>query len=137
MSITLTQAQKIAEAARIKAEEIGVPVNIAVVDDGANIKLFIRMDNALLASVDISIKKARTSCLCGMDSGEVGKLSQPGGPLFNIELTNGGLVSFPGGILLKNSTGKISGAIGVSGGEVDQDYAVALAGASAFKNLLD
>jgi uncharacterized protein GlcG (DUF336 family) len=133
MSITFIQAQRMAEAAKKKAEEIGVAMNIAIVDEAAIIKLFIRMDNTILASVDISIKKARTSCLCGMDSGEVGKLSQPGGPLYNIELTNGGLVSFPGGILLKDSKGKITGAIGVSGGEVEQDYAVATVGAAAFK----
>jgi uncharacterized protein GlcG (DUF336 family) len=133
MSITLIQAQKIAEAAKSKADEIGVAMNIAVVDESANMKWFIRMDNAILASVDISIKKARTSCLCGMDSGEVGKLSQPGGPLYNIELTNGGLVTFPGGLLLRDSEGKITGAIGVSGGEVHEDYAVASAGAAVFK----
>lgn len=133
MSITLIQAQQIADAAKRKADEIGVPMNIAVIDDGANTKLFVRMDNAILASIDISIKKARTASLCGMDSGEVGKLSQPGGPLYNIELTNGGLVTFPGGLLLRDGEGNITGAIGVSGGEVHEDNAVATAGAAAFK----
>jgi uncharacterized protein GlcG (DUF336 family) len=132
MSITLTQAQKIAEAAREKAQAIGVAMNIAVVDEGANMKLFIRMDNAFLGSADIAIKKARTARLFDMDSGEVGKLSQPGGPLYNIEETNGGLVSFPGGVVIKDKTGKIVGAIGVSGGAVEQDQAVATSGAAAF-----
>ncbi|MBO9567067.1 MAG: heme-binding protein [Niastella sp.] len=132
MSITLIQAQRIAEAAREKAIAIGVAMNIAIVDEGANMKLFIRMDNAFLGSADIAIKKARTARLFDMDSGEVGKLSQPGGPLYNIEETNGGLVSFPGGVVIKDSTGKIVGAIGVSGGAVDQDQAVASTGAGAF-----
>lgn len=132
MSITLIQAQQIAEAAREKAQAIGVAMNIAVVDEGANMKLFIRMDNAFLGSADIAIKKARTARLFDMDSGEVGKLSQPGGPLYNIEETNGGLVSFPGGVVLKDKTGKIVGAIGVSGGAVEQDQEVATSGAAAF-----
>lgn len=132
MSITLIQAEKIAEAAREKAIAIGVAMNIAIVDEGANMKLFIRMDDAFLGSADIAIKKARTARLFDMDSGEVGKLSQPGGPLYNIEETNGGLVSFPGGVVIKDNTGKIVGAIGVSGGAVDQDQAVASTGAAAF-----
>ena len=133
MSVTIIQAEKIAEAARNKAEEVGVPMNIAIVDEGANIKLFIRMDRALLGSGDIAIKKARTSSFFEMDSGEVGKQSQPGGPLYNIEQTNGGLVSFPGGVVIKDGQGKTIGAIGVSGGAVDQDSAVASAGAAAFR----
>jgi uncharacterized protein GlcG (DUF336 family) len=65
-----------------------------------------------------------------MNSGEVGKLSQPGGPLFGIEHSNGGLISFPGGVVLKDVSGRIIGAIGVSGGSVDQDHEVASAGAA-------
>jgi uncharacterized protein GlcG (DUF336 family) len=130
MSITLEQAEKISEAAKAKAKEIGVQMNIAIVDEGANLKAFHRMDNAWLGSVDISIKKARTARFFDMPSGEIGKLSQPGGPLYNIEHSNGGLISFPGGVLLKKGSA-IIGAIGVSGGTVDQDHAVASAGAAA------
>ena len=68
-----------------------------------------------------------------MDSGEIGKLSQPGGPLYNIEHSNGGLITFPGGVLIKNAGGDIIGAIGVSGSSVENDHAVAVAGASAVK----
>ncbi len=68
-----------------------------------------------------------------MNSGEIGKLSQPGKPLYGIEVTNGGLVSFPGGVILKDGDGEITGAIGVSGGMVDQDQKVAEAGAKALK----
>lgn len=133
MSITLEQAEKISEAAKAKAKEIGVQMNIAIVDEGANLKAFHRMDNAWLGSVDISIKKAKTARFFDMPSGEIGKLSQPGGPLYNIEHSNGGLISFPGGVLLKKG-GAIIGAIGVSGGSVDQDHAVASAGAAAINS---
>lgn len=131
MSITLEQAEKISEAAKTKAKEIKVPMNITIVDEGANLVSFHRMDNAWLGSIDISMKKARTARFFDMNSGEIGKLSQPGGPLYNIEHSNGGLISFPGGVLLKDKQGKIVGAIGVSGGSVDQDHAVASAGAAA------
>jgi uncharacterized protein GlcG (DUF336 family) len=130
MSITLDQAEIVTEAAKAKAKELGVPMNIAIVDEGANLVSFHRMDTAWLGSVDISIKKAKTARFFDMNSGEIGKLSQPGGPLYNIEHSNGGLISFPGGVLLKEG-GKIIGAIGVSGGSVEHDHEVASAGASA------
>lgn len=129
MSITLEQAEKLSAAAKEKATAIGVPMNIAIVDEGANLVSFHRMDNAWLGSIDIAIKKAKTARFFDMNSGEIGKLSQPGGPLYNIEHSNGGLISFPGGVVLKDSSGKIVGAIGVSGGSVDQDHEVATAGA--------
>ncbi len=131
MSITLDQAEKLSHAAKAKATEIGVPMNIAIVDEGANLVCFHRMDNAWLGSVDISIKKAKTARFFDMNTGVIGTLSQPGGPLYNIEHSNGGLITFPGGIPLKDHSGKIIGAIGVSGGSVEQDHEVATAGVSA------
>ena len=131
MSVTLEQAEKISEAAKSKAKELGVPMNITIVDEGANLVCFHRMDNAWLGSVDISMKKAKTARFFDMNTGEIGKLSQPGGPLFGIEHSNGGLISFPGGVVLKDAQGKVIGAIGVSGGSVDQDHEVASAGAAA------
>ena len=131
MSITLEQAEKLSEAAKSKAKEIGVPMNIAIVDEGANLVSFHRMDNAWLGSVDISIKKAKTARFFDMNSGEIGKLSQPGQPLFGIEHSNGGLITFPGGVVLKGADDKIIGAIGVSGGTVEQDHEVASAGLAA------
>lgn len=129
MGITLDLAEKLSRAAKEKAQEIGVPMNIAIVDEGANLVSFHRMDNAWLGSIDIAVKKAKTARFFDMDSGEIGKLSQPGGPLYNIEHSNGGLITFPGGVVLRNSAGKIVGAIGVSGGSVEQDHEVAAAGA--------
>jgi len=134
MSLTLEIVEKLSLAAKAKAKEIGVPMNIAVVDEGANLKAFHRMDNAWLGSIDISIKKAKTARFFDMDSGEIGKLSQPGQPLYNIEHSNGGLITFPGGVVLKNENGLVIGAIGVSGGTVDQDHEVATAGAAALKS---
>lgn len=131
--ITLQQAYAVVKAAYDKALEMNVKMNIAVVDAGANLKAFVRMDGAWLGSIDISIKKAKTARFFDMPTGEVGKLSQPGGSLYNIEVSNGGLISFPGGIPIKNESGEIIGAIGVSGSLVEDDHAVAEAGVAAFK----
>ncbi len=131
MNISLSQAEKIIAAAKQKAEASDTKMNIAVVDAGANLVAFVRMDGAWLGSLDIAIKKAKTARYFDMNTGEIGKLSQPGGSLFNIEHSNHGLISFPGGIPLKAASGEIIGAIGVSGSTVENDHAVAEAGATA------
>lgn len=131
MSITLEQAETAVKAAKAKAVEIGTLMNIAVVDAGANLTAFVRMDGAWLGSADISQKKARTARYFDMPTGEIGKLSQPGGSLYNIEHSNGGLISFPGGIPIKNASGEVIGAIGVSGSSVENDHTVAQAGVDA------
>jgi uncharacterized protein GlcG (DUF336 family) len=129
--LVLTDAEKIVAAAKKKAVEIKTLMNIAVVDAGGNLKAFLRMDGAWIGSIDISIRKARTARLFDMNTGEIGKLSQPGGPLFGIEHSNGGLITFPGGIPLKDAHGNVVGAIGVSGSAVENDHAVASAGAAS------
>lgn len=129
--IGLDQAQTVVDAALKKAEEIATLMNVTVVDAGGNLKAFARMDGAWLGSIDISAKKARTARFFDMDSGAIGELSQPGGPLYNIEVSNGGLITFPGGVPLKGASGEIIGAIGVSGSTVENDQTVAVAGASA------
>lgn len=101
-----------------------------MVDAGANLVAFSRMDGAWLGSLDISIKKAKTARFFDMNTGIIGELSQPGGPLYNIEHSNGGLITFPGGIPIKNESGEIIGAIGLSGSSVENDHAVAEAGSS-------
>ncbi len=131
MGLTLKQAQTAVEAAHQKALAMGVKMNIAVVDAGANLVAFVRMDDAWLGSLDISIKKAKTARFFDMPTGELGKLSQPGKPLFGIEHSNGGLITFPGGIPLVGDGGLVMGAIGVSGSTVEDDHAVASAGAEA------
>ena len=130
--VTFDQAKAAVKAAIAKSGELGVKMNIAVVDAGANLKAFVRMDGAWLGSVDIAIKKAKTARFFNMNTGEIGKLSQPGGPLYNIEHSNDGLISFPGGVPIK-SGGQIIGAIGVSGDSVENDQAVAEAGAAVIE----
>lgn len=125
MNITLKQAQTAIEAAKKKSDELGVKMNIAIVDSGANLTAFARMENAWLGSIDIAIKKAKTARFFDMETGEVGKLSQPGESLFNIEHSNNGLITFPGGVPVKNANGQIIGAVGVSGSSVENDHEVA------------
>lgn len=131
MNITLSQAEKIIAVAKEKSIQIETKMNIAVVDAGANLVAFVRMDGAWLGSLDISIKKAKTARYFDMNTGIIGSLSQPGGSLYNIEHSNGGLITFPGGIPIKNAEGEIIGAIGVSGSSVENDHTVAEAGALA------
>ena len=131
MGITLKQAQTAVQAAHEKALAMGVKMNIAVVDAGANLVAFIRMDDAWLGSLDISIKKAKTARFFDMPTGALGELSQPGGPLYHIEHSNGGLITFPGGIPIVGDGGLVMGAIGVSGSSVENDHAVAEAGQQA------
>jgi len=126
-SITADSARTILTAA-IAASEQTVPTSIAVVDAGGHLVAFHRVDGATLGSIDIAIKKARTAVLFGMPTGTLGDYTQPGGPLFNIELTNGGLVSFPGGMPV-TLEGTLVGAVGASGGLPEQDELIATTGA--------
>jgi uncharacterized protein GlcG (DUF336 family) len=128
--ITLSQAQTLVDAAQKKAAEIDTLMNIAVVDAGGNLKAFVRMDGAWLGSIDVSVRKARTARFFDMNTGDLGASTQPGGSLYNIEVSNGGLITFPGGIPLRLN-GEIVGAIGVSGSSVEDDHTVAEAGANA------
>jgi uncharacterized protein GlcG (DUF336 family) len=130
--ITIDQARRVLDAALTYALKKELKMNIAVVDAGANLKAFCRMDGAWLGSIDIAIKKARTARFFDMPTGDIGKLSQPGGDLYAIEHSNGGLITFPGGVPIKDASGTIVGAIGVSGDVVKNDHAVATAGAEAF-----
>ena len=117
--VSLENAHTAVMAALAKSEEMGVKMNIAIVDAGANLTAFVRMDGAWLGSVDIAVRKARTARMFDMNTGEIGKLSQPGGALFNIEHSNGGLITFPGGIPLRDGSDTVIGAIGVSGSTVE------------------
>ncbi|NWL09854.1 GlcG/HbpS family heme-binding protein [Paenarthrobacter nitroguajacolicus] len=128
--ITQAQTEAVLAAAAKVALEQGTAMNIAVVDAGANLKGFTRMDGAWLGSIDIAIRKARTARYFDMPTGSIGELSQPGGSLFNIEVSNGGLITFPGGLPLYSQDGHVIGAVGVSGSTVENDHAVASAGAT-------
>ncbi len=131
MHVSFEQAQQAVAAAIQKAKAINTQMCIAVVDSGAELKSFTRMDDAWVGSVDIAIKKAKTACFFGMPTGQIGSLSQPGGPLYGIEHSNGGLITFPGGVPIVTEQGVLIGAIGVSGSSVENDHLVAQAGAEA------
>ncbi len=128
--ITLEQAQRVVDAALRASVDAGTLMDVAVVDAGGNLKAFARQDGAWLGSIDIAIKKARTARYFDMETQVIGGLSQPGGPLYNIEVSNGGLITFPGGIPL-TVNGTVIGAIGVSGSTVENDRLVAQAGVAA------
>ncbi len=128
MHVTMEMAQDAMLAAINKARAINTKMCVAVVDSGANLKAFTRMDDAWVGSGDIAIRKARTACFFGMPTGQIGKISQPGGPLYGIEHSNDGLITFPGGLPIVDKQGVLLGAIGVSGSSVDNDHTVALAG---------
>ena len=135
--MTLTEEIAVAAiaAARGAASEIGVPMNIAVLDAGGHLKAFARMDGALLGSIDIAFGKAKTAVLFGMNSEAVGEFCKPGGPSPGLELTNGTLVVFAGGVPIRDRDGGVIGSVGVSGGAVEQDLLVARAAASAAQSL--
>lgn len=130
--VTARQAQDLLAAGEERAARIGVPVNIAVLDAGAHLKAFLRMDGAVLGSIDIALKKARTAVLFGAASEVVWEYCKPGAPAPGLELSNGGLAPFAGGIPIKGRNGLIVGAVGVSGGAVSQDLEIAEAAVAAF-----
>jgi len=130
--VTLADARRVIAAAEAKAAEIGQPMNIAVVDEGANLVSHVRMDGAWIGSIDISINKAFTSRAFDITTKDLADNSQSGDQFFGIHVSNRGRVMiFAGGIPLKRD-GKVVGAIGVSGGSGEQDHSVAAAGAGAF-----
>jgi uncharacterized protein GlcG (DUF336 family) len=129
--ITLEKAQSIIAAGIAKAKEIGQPMNIAVVDAGANLTAFTRMDGAWLGSIDIAINKAFTSRAFDITTRDLGSNSQPGNQFYGIHVSNHARVMiFAGGVPLK-ANGQVVGAVGVSGGSGEQDQAVADAAAAA------
>jgi uncharacterized protein GlcG (DUF336 family) len=132
LSLSTISAEMIIKGATEKAVAIGVPMNVAVVDGGGHLKAFVRMDGALLGSIDIAMRKANTAVLVGLNSEQLFEYCRPGGTSFGLENTNGGLIVFAGGIPLRNLEGEVIGAVGVSGGAVPQDFSVAEAGVAAF-----
>lgn len=129
--ITIQQAEAIIDAGKASAVALGVPMNIAVLDTAAHLKAFLRMDGALLGSIDVAQRKARTSALFRAPSEALWEYCKPGAPAPGLELSNGGLAPFGGGLPLLTPAGTMIGAVGVSGGSVEQDLAVARAAAAA------
>lgn len=130
--ITALQAHSMLTAGEDKAAALGVHVNIALLDAGAHLKAFIRMDGAVLGSIDVATRKAKTAVLFATTSEAVWEYCKPGAPAPGLEHSNGGLAPFAGGIPLKSRSGELLGAIGVSGGSVPQDLEIARAAVAAF-----
>ena len=134
LGVTLEAARKIIRAGEEKAAAIGQPMNIAVVDAGANLVAFERMEGAWIGSINISINKAFTSRAFDIETKALGENSQSGDQFFGIHASNHGRVMiFAGGVPLK-SGGQVVGGVGVSGGSGKQDQAVAEAAAVAFNS---
>ena len=129
--LTSETADAMMDAAAAKARELGVAVNIAVLDSGAHLKAFRRMDGAPLGAIELAIGKAKTAALFLMNSDDIWQFVKPGAPAEGMQFSNGILVTFAGGVLLK-SADEVVGAIGVSGGTVTQDGDIVAAGAGAF-----
>lgn len=132
----ITQARAAMDAAKNASMTVNngqeIPMEIAIIDHNANLVMFEQMPNSWLGSIDIAFKKARTARFFDMPTENIGALSQPGGSLFEIEESNGGLITFPGGQVLMSGD-RVAGAIGVSGGTVEEDRIVAVAGKTAFE----
>jgi len=121
MSMNLDLALALINAAKAKAKEIGVPMVIAVVDQGGNLIALQRMDQALLVSLDIAVNKAYSAVAVKVPTHELAKVAQPGQPLFGIHNADQGrIVIFGGGFPLQRGN-EMLGGIGVSGGSVEED----------------
>ncbi|RVV98462.1 heme-binding protein [Mesobaculum littorinae] len=114
--------------ARARAQEIGVPMCIAVTDEGGTLLAFERMDGGKVTSVTIAIDKAYTAAAAKKATHEYGEISQPGGPAYGIASAIGGRLMVVGGGLPVIVDGEVVGAIGVSSGTPAQDRDVAQAG---------
>ena len=133
-NVSTEVAKSILAAAEEKATEIEVPMCIAVFDEGANMVAFRRMDDALLASIDIAQNKAYSAVSLKMPTHELADAGQPNESLFGIHSTNDDrIVIFGGGYPLR-ANGNVVGAVGVSGGAVEEDRTVAEAGVKAFES---
>ena len=131
-TVSLEDARRVIAAGEDRANEIGQPQNIAVVDAGGNLVSHIRMDGAWIGSVDIAINKAFTARAFDLPTADLAADSQPGGQFYGIQESNKGrVIIFAGGVPLMRD-GEVVGAVGVSGGDGDQDTKVAEAGAAAF-----
>lgn len=132
-SLSYEDAALIRDAALARSAELGLALCISVVDAGAHLLSFARQNGAHLGSVDISQRKARTALLTGKPTAQLAQEALPGSPVYGIETTNGGLAIFGGGVLVLGTDGERLGAIGVSGGSVEQDIEVATAAREALR----
>jgi len=131
MTLTLDLAENSVRAGREHAATLGVAVCLVVCDAAGNLKAFARMDQAWLGAIDVALRKAKTSVLFEAETQLIWEVSRPDAQAHGLESSNGGLITFAGGIPLRTAAGELLGAIGVSGGQVAQDYAIAQAAMKA------
>lgn len=125
-TLTHDAARRLVDGAVGKADEIGVPMCIAVTDDGGQLLAFVRMDGARMLSIETAIRKARTAATLGQPTG--GRQ-----PDLAVQLgfgTDGQFTNLPGGLPVEIE-GSVVGAIGVGSGTGDQDVEVGHAGIAA------
>lgn len=131
-TLSLESADRALDAGRARAEELGVAMNIVVLDGGAYGVASARMDGAALAAIETSAVKARTAVLFAQPTPDLAAAVQPGAPLFTIDVaTREPLAFVPGGVPVTDAAGRVIGAIGAGGGTPDQDDEVASAAATA------
>ncbi len=130
--LDLGDAGVLLAGARARADEIGVPMCIAITDEGGNLVAFERMDGGKVTSITIAIDKSFTASGAKKATHEYGEVSQPGAPVYGIASAIGGRLMVVGGGLPVVVDGDVVGGIGVSSGTPAQDRDVAQAGIDAF-----
>ena len=136
IALTLEGAKLMMKAAEEKAHQIGVDMDIAIVDEGANLLCFHRMDHAKITSIDVAVSKAFTAAGARRPTEEYAAMAGPTGKAFGIHVSNQGRFMIFGGGLPVVVEGQTIGAIGCSSGSVEQDVEVAQAGVDAFLKAL-
>ena len=132
-TLSLQDAKRMLAAGEAKADQIGIPYNIAVVDAGGYLLAFSRQDGALIGSIDLAIQKAFTARIFNISTGVLAQLAQPGKPFYGIHGSNDGKIVIFGGGLPVRRKGIVIGAIGTSSGTVEQDLEVAEAAIGAIE----
>jgi uncharacterized protein GlcG (DUF336 family) len=134
IKLTLEGAKIILAASETKAKEIGVPMSIAIVDEGCNLIAFEKMDSAKITSIDIAINKAFTAAGSRKGTHEYAEVASPGKPAFGIHVSNQGRFTIFGGGLPILIKGEVVGGVGCSSGTAEQDREVAQAGLVALSS---
>jgi uncharacterized protein GlcG (DUF336 family) len=132
MAISLEQTKAVLAAAERRAVELNVPSVIAVMDDAANLKGLLRMDETSILCLQAALGKAYTSAVWDGPTADLLDQCQPGQPLYGLQSWNNQLIIFGGGIPLRER-GKLVGAVGVSGGTVEEDVVIAEAAVAGFE----
>ena len=135
MKLSYSLARLLGTFAEVQASALGVPMAIGVVDEKGGLLFFARMDETLPASTEIAVSKAYTSAVLRKSTHEVGKLAQPGEPLYGIQYTHQGKIVLFGGGLPLRLKGNVVGAVGISGGTIKEDIQIAETVVDALKTM--